>query len=50
MMGRCGGRGGGAMMGRWGGVAGAVGCCGRRCDGEPVSFCTTSRKLDLSML
>lgn len=52
-----GGGGGGAMMGGGGGGAmrgaragAAAGCGGRRWDGEPVSFCTTSRKLDLSML
>jgi len=51
------GGGGGAMMGGGGAMsaaaagAGAAGAWGgRRWDGEPVSFCTTSRKSDLSML
>lgn len=50
------GSGGGGMMGGGGGGGGGMagvtagGWGGRRCDGEPVSFCTTSRKSDLSML
>lgn len=53
-----GGGGGGAMMGRGGGGAmtgragggAAAAWGGRRWEGEPVSFWTTSRKSDLSML
>lgn len=42
--------GGGAMTGRAGGAAAAGAWGGRRWEGEPVSFWTTSRKSDLSML